>query len=787
MINFLCDPWIYWFAAIILSTILTIKAVYFLPWASPKKNFTSPFFLGFALSPFLLGFLSVLILKVFTGQSHTTHLVCLFVSLMICNLFIVVISKPNNKTSYTIRTKLYRDEKIALALLLCFICFLIYNSISYPLTQADALEYAQMGRIIYDTHTLASYPPIHPGNHPSGFYASVTHPPLYVALIYLSYLIQGNADTALLMKLLSPWCLIVATGLVFAIGNLINRRTGFFSAVIFISTPLLFLGASSSLIDSLSVLGFCLVFFSIFFFSTTPLKLGILQGVFLGVSLWVHSQALLFPILLIVGVIAYNGIINWKALSTQITTILVVSFLIGLIPYLNNYQNFGVLISDNPLVFNIKSLYWIDYFLIDRGIEDLGAQIQYGLFKGWFSPEAYGLTFWLMSLGLLGLHKPSKNKLFQYILGQVKLNKKILFTAFTVILAYHIGIILAIIIGFNQMFRIERYMLIIMPCVSIIAGYVFSNYLGAQNKTKLHKFFTATMILFICSELPVFIKLNEAKNTISNDTVIKYIRDNLHTDSLTLATLSADMYYTKQKMISNLDPVLRGFYLTKSPAKGFSILKDLGITHIYVTANSQPTFYNSTLPEIIANSKFSSLISNYGGKQLYKLNANQEITEIKKTKPEINLLASNIAWQKITSLIIGGRKAVSKITLSSELIKRLNQPTIESNFRIPFSLFQRDFTTTIQTKEKIKVQETSEYKFDISLEGHGLLRFWLTEYDSNDQLINKSMLNEIILGMVVKQKDYIHRFLILPNTKYIVIGIEHYGTSNVKITKAVLQ
>jgi hypothetical protein len=138
--------------------------------------------------------------------------------------------------------------------------------------------------------------------------------------------------------------------------------------------------------------------------------------------------------------------------------------------------------------------------------------------------------------------------------------------------------------------------------------------------------------------------------------------------------------------------------------------------------------------------------------------------------------------------VLGGRKALARILLSSEVIKENHM----SETHMPFSLFQRDISTLLQTAKLVPVKGGSEYKIDVQLKGHGLVRFWLTQYDAQENPIREEgynssprvFLSETILGEKGTDKNFLYRFKTLPDASYIQIGIEHFGNSWLLISAA---
>ena len=174
----------------------------------------------------------------FSGAGHAFHLGVVFAGLLLlCST--VAFSRP--------LTELERSgshlpiglwEWVFGGLLAVWVIALLVNTAFLPLIQNDSLEYATVGRLLFESRDLSTYPAIHPELSRSGFYGPWTHPPLYVALIYLMYIFQGHAEIPGLMLWIAPWFALAGTGLVFAFGNLTSRVTGILSALVFISVPL---------------------------------------------------------------------------------------------------------------------------------------------------------------------------------------------------------------------------------------------------------------------------------------------------------------------------------------------------------------------------------------------------------------------------------------------------------------------------------------------------------------------------------------------------------------------
>ena len=374
------------------------------PWSASARSDGIHRAVGLGLAPFVLGMFGVMVLACLPGAESIWHLVTIFLTLGVVSVLFWLLCKGRREPIVSaFSTPRGFGEYIFLGLVLLWAVFLLIKAIFLPLSQNDALEYATVARELFFTRDLASYPVINPKESISGFFGPWTHPPLYVALAYLAQLAQGHSNEPGFMRLIAPWFGLCATYLVYVLGKVVSRLTGLVSATIFLSTPLFFAGADSALIDALPVLGIIIVVACVFAFDASSVRRWACIGFVLGLSLWTHSQAILFiPITIGVVVLRY-GARNLANAFKEVFYILVTAVVIGGWPYWRNWLFFGSPISDNPAVFALSLLDWPGYFSVARGLDNSVAILQYGVLKGWFSLEAYGWVFWLMLFGIFWL------------------------------------------------------------------------------------------------------------------------------------------------------------------------------------------------------------------------------------------------------------------------------------------------------------------------------------------------------------------------------------------------
>lgn len=512
--------WLFFIGLVGLSTFSGVILSSCMPWKKSALQANCSLATGILLGPLLTGLSAVVALLVLPQAQSLYHI--LFVVALLLLIVLGCYCKINHDN---LHISLHRQSYDAGTLLMIFfLCLWIFalaiNTIFLPLMQNDALEYATVGRLLYESKTLNIYPVLDPANS-AGFYGPWTHPPLYVALLYLAAAIQGHAHAPGLMRLIAPWFLIVSTVGVIALGALKSLRLGLLSGILFISTPLLFLGADSALIDALPTSGIVLLMLVMVGLSQSRsssntdslqfdleeqarstidlppiqnanaltrlhgVQLGAWLGLALGLSLWTHSQAILFIPLLVVGLFLLRGLLRWRQVFVEWASALVVALMIAGLPYYHNVMIFGSPISDNPVVFALKELDWQGYFRFARGLDTWQSIIQYGVFKGWFSLEAYGLDFWLMTIGLIALFKKYSWKQISQMLrsgvDEYPIGRTVLLFSAGWILTYLSGVVLSVILGTDLMIRNERYMLVIIPAVVLCGGFGVSQFANSLN------------------------------------------------------------------------------------------------------------------------------------------------------------------------------------------------------------------------------------------------------------------------------------------------------------------
>jgi hypothetical protein len=685
MVESLLLPGLAWLLLMGLASGAGLALVGAWPWAAAARASGVALAAGLACAPLLAGLAMVAVLWAWPGAAPRAQAACVFGVLGVIALAGWVTGAARRAF---VATGDLLPRGPAAVLTLGFFVALLIDSLAVPLIQNDALEYATVGRILFDTRDLASYPVLQPQQHPSGFYGPWTHPPLYVSLLGLGFAIQGGSEHPLLMRFVAPWCLAGAAACVAALARWANParpNDGPLAALLLVSTPMLFLGAASALIDALPVLGVTLAFTALAALSGTWWRRALGLGAMLGLALWTHSQAVLIP-LLTLPLLLVQPVLGRKRTAARLpqailtgALALAVALAIGAAPYVRNVGLFGSPISDNPIVFALPSLDWASYFKVQRGLASPAELVQYGLLKPWFAVEAYALVFWLALLALPAWRVQRRQPL---VLVQDE-GEQLRPLALGVVGLYLAGAVFAALVGVDLMVRNERYMLILLPAAALLAA-------GALNAPRLR----GALVFLIGLQLAVLVvyRLGQlgaergaergserrsergAERSIAGSgesvrlqrwvpyAAVEHLRLQTPPSSLVFSMKPADMFYAGRTMVSYLDPRLLPFYAEREAAPAAKRLRELGVTHVHLPDYWLPPVYHSALEALLAEPALAELAFEANGYQIYRLQ------DAPVPVPAAAACGDALPfgdWQRTREFVLGGRKNLWRIRLGT--------------------------------------------------------------------------------------------------------------------------
>lgn len=775
-------------------------------WNVEYGNSRLPLFYGALLGPFLAGFASLAALLLAPGSSGATH-----VAMVGAFLVIVAFASRNGiRTIFKLReNKPYKMWDWGfLFLLVIWFLVLLTNATLLPLTQNDALEYAMVGRELFHSRSLENYPVMNPETNLSGFFGPWTHPPLYVATIYLSSLLQGHADAPGLMRWISPWFAIVGTLVLYAVGGRHGRVGGFVAALLFISAPLMFLGSDSGLIDSVVTAGFLVAVIPLFAWSQRRARDIFAIGAATGVGMWTHSQAvLLIPMAL--AIVGWTRLLRPVALLRASGLFMAGALLLGGWPYWRNIGIFGSPISDNPLVFALSSLQWDRYFTVGRGLGTFAAVIQYGWLKGVSAIESYSFGFWVAAFGFCYFLKSELRKLRASLFQSVHSHPDTLDDVtvyFFLLVIYQAGVMLSTSLGIELMVKNERYLLSMLPFAALLAGAFIARLWNSSEQNRRLRLSLLGLkwifVLVLVLELAVFSFFRMNENGITVKTliqsheeilenrpefqVVRYLRDQTPDGALVFSLKPADMYYANRRMISYLDPRLESFYGLQDAKLATDELLRLGVSYVHIPDYGVPPVYNSVLMRILADPSLTELVFSADGNQIYRLgNSGLRVADEKDVSPTVT------PWVVQSRLIVGGRKMLLGRTGQAHAY----DPADFSPSVMPFGLFNRNWATVFRVVNLnvVSTEAGSELVLVFNLAGEGLVRVRVGERDSQGNVVRGAYLRSgspyVALEAITKKEpeSYFKRFQPNVGTEFLDIEIEVVGNSSVVPKHVVLQ
>jgi hypothetical protein len=725
-----------WLALMLLASGAGVALVGAWPWAPGARKAGVALAAGLAAGPLLAGVVVTGVLWALPGAAAAAQAACVFGLLAL----VAGAGWATGSVRATFIPAAQLVPRSPAAVLTCgFFVAMLLDCAFVPLMQNDALEYATAARILFDARDLAAYPALQPTQHASGFYGPWTHPPLYVALLALGYALQGGSESTLLMRLVAPWALAGAAACVAALARWANPArpsAGALAALLLVSTPMLYLGAASALIDALPVLGLALALAALAGLTGAWWQRALGLGVTLGLALWTHSQAVLVPLLLVPLLVftePTGGRLRWGARLLHALRVggpaLLVAFAVGGAPYWRNVALFGSPISDNPIVFALPSLDWPGYFQVQRGLASPAELVQYGMLKPWFAVEAYAAVFWLALLVFahrrqpLALHADEARRVEPLALGVIGL--------------YLAGAVLSVVLGIDLMVRNERYMLILLPAAAMLAATALAWPGGWPAGWALLR---GAVIAVIGLQLLVLVvyragQLNAERGAKGSARIerwpphaaVMHLKRHTPASSLVLSMKPADMFYAGRTMLSYLDPRLVPFYAEREPAAAAAQLRALGVTHVHLPDYWLPPVYHSALQALLADPRLAELTFEANGYQIFRLHDEVAAPAPAATPAAACGEARTFAqWKQAREFVLGGRKNLLRLKLAT-------QPWPEgqaSRSWNPTPLFLRETNTVLLAEAELPRAATgpkasgalNEWRLELELEGQGYVQ-----------------------------------------------------------------
>jgi len=652
------DPvaWLWWTGLVTSASAAGYGLARRMPWLAEARNGSLELAFGVCLGPFLCGLGGVAVLGLLPGIDPRIHLgivLCMLVSICLAATFWP--SRDGAAQRADTNSPLRRMGGIAWvasqALVLGWISLLFFEALFLPLVANDALEYATVGRLLFETRNLLDYPAIDPQRGSSGFFAPWTHPPLYAAQLYLAYAAQGHADMPGLGRTVAPWFFMGAALLVRAMGDFHGRFIGLLAMLLFLSTPLALEGAAAASIDALTMAGAALVLCGVALLNLRGgcWQIGVL-GALVGLCLWAHSSAVVMLPISVAAVWVMQGVVPTMRHVRTAGVLVLVALIVAAWPYGRNLLLFGTVISDNPVVFAMPELAWDEYFGKSRSLESWAERLQFGILKPWTELRSFGLIFWLLlPAAWLGIRWAAEGRWRGYLGGPgTSPADRLLPSAGFILLCFWAGMTASTLLGMDLMIKNDRYMLIVLPCAALVAGWMLARIFasaswiddrvsGWRDHARAVGVAALSAVLVLLWTVSTAVQHGRTRQlglslgdivSLPHEDKLRYwsgfqLARELSTrtppDALVLAERPADLYYSDRRMISFLDPRLVPVYRERDPARAVQMLVNLGVTHLQMPGYSHPAIYRTALQEIAARPDLSTLLFASQSDQLYLL------------------------------------------------------------------------------------------------------------------------------------------------------------------------
>ena len=810
----------------LLSTAAGYAAARLVPWRSDWHLRCLALPLAILLAPFLLGLSVMIALVIFPGAEPQNHVKAAAAGLLVLAFGLIFVKRsllPAVKMAPAPRGVWFWLLVVLLAACVTDLLYLVWR---LPLTENDALEYGLVGRAIYEARSLAVYPLLDQSASSSGFFAPWTHPPLYPSLIYAAYALQESAAVSGWMKLVAPWFLLAAVVAVIGMGRLQSLRAGLMAGVLLVSMPLLATGAETAAIDSLPVAGMALLMIGLVGLDRAHRFAGIYMGVFVGLALWTHSQAILYLPILMAALVLTGGMLNWRSSLRLAFFSLLVALLLAGYPYWRNFAIYGTPISDNPLVFSLPSLDWDGFFKYTRSIYDWSSRLQYGVFKGLVAVHNYGFIFWMGAVALLYLLFAGRLRRWWGDAGRLhSLNGAdgSILVSLAILVIYYAGVLSSIFLSMDLMIKNDRYLLVVAPPMALLAACGVARLLGDGKEgyalqsrtvkwgpvavmTTLFLGHAAAFLLY--GNLAQWLQLLEItrpdplkplevsfrENPLDNWHSIQ-IAQSLHEysspEKRVLVLRPADMFYSKQRMLSYLDPSMVPIYGQKESHELRAQLLAMGVNLVHVQNYLIPPLTNSGLMGLLADPDLTTLVKDSQFNQLYALKLPSKDTPHARGEP-LDLKAWS--WVEYPRIGVGG----PAFSLGSRFYRVAQLPDYAfSENRLLAKSYSHmlevgqvgRYAAIAGTKAvPIEVYPEKEYLLDFDTEGEGFFRIWVwLRGKDSDEWSGPSLAGDFVLSPRVEELRFKRRMKIPKDMHRIRIGIERYGISRLELKDARLQ
>jgi len=625
---------------------------------------------------------------------------------------------------------------------------LVFQAVATPLTANDPLEYATVARWIYEERSAASYPYVDP-NQPSGRFAGFSHPPGYLSLMVWSYLLQGHAESAGLIKLISPFYVLYTLLLLWRLLLIRGRLHGLIAALALLCTPFYYDMSAICHIDPLRIYTFFLAFVVLAELLEKPAfwKV-ILSGLAVGASMYSHSIGVLtgpfFGLIYLLG--------SKEKITRRLTNLAVVALIaltVGGSQYICNYLLFGTPVSNDLAVWNLEKLDYQSYFRHDRRIADLADRIIFGALKVLTKFSSFGLGYWVFLLAL------------SWFLWTKTLKHDRFFRVFLWATALYFGAtFLSLLLDMDIFILNDRYPLTVQPFAAYGVGLFLGTLFGKPSRLVklsalgllilllLPSFFLAAYrtksaidrfnLDFITLAHDDWTKLQQS--TLGEYQIIRYAKESTPKDSLFLILRLAEFgYYADRNYIRHIDPRMIEFYQAEDKDKAFEILSAMGIDYVLVPYYMDPSCYNSQLVHILADPQCADLVidNNYSLYRLRDKKRSVSYRDFHIPEPKARLKENGQVVLTDWTLYKRGAGVISEGMIPTSSTPGPTDFIVHNDGGELYLYSGQDLTAYPPSPflgDRYDIRPGANYRFSARVQGQGALKVYLAEYSGGSSL-----------------------------------------------------
>lgn len=520
----------------------------------------------------------------------------------------------------------------------------LLQALTLPVIENDAVEYLAVAREIFQAGSLSVYPFTESAR--SGLFAPSAHPPaIHMFLAWGSSWV--GVENFAPSRVLAASCLFGMMSLLAAALSREGGRSLAAAIIVTLSTPIYVLLLVEYHVDGFRIMAVAGAIVAMAQVIAKPDKrMAVLAGVWLGCAAFSHS----------IGVVCwFFAGVTWLVLGPPDRfrrfgvplVIAAVAVLIGGAQYIKNILIFGVPLHDRVAVWELPGLRFNEDLDQMRNLASFASRVMAGPLYGFVSPELFGITYWV---GLAALAFLLRNWAAVGVTCRVSIlwflliivlafvgaafnitllikNPRYLpFTALPAV-AIMVGSAVALLQRRQQtsgpayiVYPIEHVSAIARQVVFavVLAGCAFVAARWTIDRSITRLSLNGARVDFLVEGERAFLRRPDSHYHAAS--IYNYLESHADPRELTLTFFQpGTAIYGKGPWIDQLDEKLSPFYRLTRPDAAHTWLREHNVRYVFVPRYYLSTFARSVAAELVADERYSELLINDRGWQLYRL------------------------------------------------------------------------------------------------------------------------------------------------------------------------